>query len=537
MATTSLNPVSTGGAVTPLSAPFSYNFAAAVSGTYVDVDLTDSIPAGTYTVSGVANTKKQPRRVQLLNASGTIVGSATTTYSGGSWTSVNNSATYTCTITTTQAFTKVRFLGSLEGSVVYFPSTAPTGAYHLLISPGTRTLTDVSLFDTMATQTGATVYTNHPTAVPEGNLLHSWVFGGKYYVMTGSVGSSSVPTSGTLNNIKVFAWNYATSTWSASLATTRTPTTIGLNNYAVLMTTNGSVADYQFKNGKIVIKFSSIKNADAQTTISTPSGAWIFDSVNNTLTGLNAGTTLLNPGAAAYNPTNDEWYILSGLISNGGGTYSTSSISKLTNTVSIDSMVVNPLAFPAVGDYGGTLEIYCEDAASPKVLAMAGDSSGQLYLFAINSGGWSSGGVVNREFGTGTVISSTTTFGPQIGNNVFNSGRKSVATTLGNYSQIVSIDPTSTSCRAYGGPHTWFSTASAIVSGITDSGYQTKEFLNYDIRPDIAVSPQTARLNLGPISSTQYGMCIRQWDVTTGYTWSAYTFALPHTSPLHPVSI
>ena len=531
MATTSLNPVSTGGSVTPLSAPFSYNFAVATSGLYVDVDLTDGISAGTYTISGVCNTKKQPRRVQLLDSSGNIVGSATTTITTGSFSTATNAASYTSIVTATQAFSKVRLLGSTTGSAVYFPPTAPTGNYHLLISPGTRTIVDTSIFDKMATQTGATAYTNHPTTVPEGFLLHSWVFSGKYYAMTGSVDpANSSPSSAITNNIKVFAWNYATSTWSASLATTRTPTTIGINAYSILMTTNGSIADYQFKNGKIVIKFSSVKNVDSGTTISTPGLAWVFDSVNNTLIGLNPGNSaLLNPGAAAYNPTNDEWYVVSGQVSNGGGTYSTSLINKLTNVVAVENMYVNALAFPEVSTAGGTIEIYCENAAAPKILAMAGDSSAQLYLFGIDSGAWSNGGVVTKEIGTGTIISATTAFGPQVGSSAFTTGRKSIATTLGNVSQIVAIDMTSTNIRAYGGPHTWFTTASAITAAIANSGYLTKEFLNFDVRPDIFPSPMTARPNMGPINSTQYGISIRQSDVTTGYTWSAYTFVLPHT--------
>lgn len=496
-------PASGGGASSsPFDAPFQFNFNGGEFGQTVTLDLTNTVGAGSYTFSGVANYQSVPYGVQLLDASGTVVGSGTFSVSQGSL-NTENSGSYNGSITATSAFTKIKFYGD-GGNIVRFSSTVPTTPnYHISISSGSRTESNTTWETKIFSDANKVTLGAGPTTVPSGFYICGWYWNQKFYAMTQSIEGN--PT-GSTNTVRIYAWNYSTQSWSASLASGN-GSTIGKNNFATFYQSKLHNIIFPFKNGKVMIYNSYMFNTNGSGTPDYAGSAWTFDMNTNSLSGTSVTGASLFYGASAYNPTNDEWYHQP-QRSGGYGT-ANQQWARIQNDYTNTYMSTN-----YQNQSGGVL-MACQNAANPKIAANLSNYS-QGYLSAESALAWS----------TGSLTSSYTTNSTTHGNygwmaqnlNSFN-GTKSVQTTFNGVSNILlAIGTSSTETSFVGGPYQ-FPTSSA--------GYQ--QVGPYGSINNFGQAGGTNYYSIQPINSTQYG--IVKYNDFTGNTAEVVPFPPSVTLP------
>lgn len=362
-------PVASASSVTPINGAFDYNFSTAVYNTTVTVDFTDPVPASTYTISGVTNGGFPVWKIQLLNSSNSMVGEALTTYVSGSYSS-NNAGTYTASITASAAFTKIKLIGLNGVQSIQFNSIAPTGAFHIALRPGTRTITARSIFQKIRDAGEGANYSISGVTLPTGYPYAYWIYNAKLYVWWGTVDVSITPSSAVVNTQGIRAYNFATSSWEANIVTFNS-SIFGVNTWATLPTvalTTANMAQYVFKNGNVLLRVARLYNTDGTTTQLYGGYSFFFNLSAATVTNKTASvnTAGLLGGALAYSPTADTYYSM-GYLNNG--VYA-DRIYKVTNAGVISTVTtsVNTLS----QDFG---YLWAEDAATPKVAYFAGDSS------------------------------------------------------------------------------------------------------------------------------------------------------------------
>lgn len=511
---------SSGGGLTPFDPSFGYNFPNGSQGQTVSLDMQSNIPAGTYTIDGKANYKGAPARVQLLDSNGNIVGSANLTYDNGSY-GTANSSTYSGTVVASTGFSKIKFLGTTSGSPVVFPSAAPTAPlYHVKLSAGVRNLTAVTLADLFISDPNTLSYTNNPTAMPSGsgNPFMTFFYNGKTYVVTSTV-APGTDVASIANTIKIYAWDHVAGSWSGMLAS-MSPTVISMNSYAAPGTAGNYYASvFPFKNGKILFKYNYWFNQGS-------SGRgqlrfFTFDTTNNTFSGSSSYDTNATGaiGSAAYNPTEDAWYVMSRAVYNAqGGYYETvNKIWKFKNDYSMESMnYVNNISNDPAHHI-----IMCENKANPKFVAIGNENGQSTTYRAVWYGSWTANGTYSgNAYDMGNAGSGNTY--PFFVNQ---SKQITIQTTLfGVANSILAVNSDSSSLSAWGGPYTF---PSSQIANSAETGYTGFNAFSQKSNP-VFSGTVYQRWTIQPINSTQTALVIQDNDYSQGFgTFGVRAVPLP----------
>lgn len=363
-------PVATSSSITPINGAFDYNFSAAVSAPAVTLDFTDPIPSGTFTVSGVTNGGFPVWKVQLLNSSNAVVVEGLTTYVSGTYAS-GNAGTFTVSLTATTAFAKIKFIGLNGVQSLQFNATAPTGAYHLSLRPGTRTLTARSIFQKIRDAGEGANYSIAGVTLPTGFPYAYWIYNAKLYVWWGTVDIGITPSSAVVNTQGIRAYNFATSSWEANLVTFNS-NILNVNTWATIPATGlttANIAQYVFKNGNVLLRTGRIYNTDATTTSSYGGYSFFFNlsagTVTSKTTSISNAAGFLN-GPMAYVPASDTWYA-TGYLNNG---VYPDSIYRITNAGVISSLFSTTNAQSNDFNY-----LWVENSATPKISHYSGDTT------------------------------------------------------------------------------------------------------------------------------------------------------------------
>jgi hypothetical protein len=362
-------PAASASSVTPINGAFDYNFTTDSWAPAVTVDFTDTVPGGTYTISGATQGGFPVWKVQLLNNS-SVVGEALTTYTTGTYATTNDSR-YTVAVTSSGSFNKIKFIGLNGVQSVKFETTAPSGTFHITLRPGTRTLSARSIFQKIRDAGEGANYSLAGVTLPTGNPYAFWIYNAKLYVWYGTVAVGTLPTSATVNTQGIRAYNFATSSWESPLVTFNS-SILGVNTWATLPTSTlntSTIAQYVFKNGNVLLRTGRMLNTDGVNTTSYGTYSFFFNLSAGTVTSKNASvpnaSALLN-GSMAYVPSSDTWYA-TGYTNNGG--YN-NAVLKITNAGTISSLFTTTNEQSASWGY-----LWVEDSATPKISFITNDTN------------------------------------------------------------------------------------------------------------------------------------------------------------------
>ena len=362
-------PVASASSVTPINGAFDYNFTSNSFNTTVTVDFTDSIPAGTYTISGVSQGGFPVWKVQLLNGSSVVV-EGLTTYVSGTYAATNGS-TYTVALTVPSAFNKIKFIGLNGAQSVKFDSTAPTGAFHIALRPGTRTITARSIFQKIRDAGEGANYSIAGLTLPTGNPYAFWIYNAKLYVWYGTQAVGATPASATVNTQGIRAYNFATSSWESPIVTFNS-NILNVNTWATIPSNalnTANIAQYVFKNGNVLLRVAQVYNTDGTTNLTYGTYSFFFNLTAGTVTNKNASISdiagLLN-GAMAYVPVSDTWYA-TGYNNNGTfGQY----VYKITNAGAITGVFTTTNNISVSYNY-----LWVENSTTPRIAFISNDSA------------------------------------------------------------------------------------------------------------------------------------------------------------------
>lgn len=390
-----------GSSITPFSPAFVYNFSSETSGAEVVLDLTSTISAGTYVLSGTTRGRFAPYSAVLKDSSNNIVGSANfSSVSQGTYGSTNNGS-FSGNITASAPFSKIVFKGR-NGAQVFFDSTAPTSpAYHISLVSGTRDKSTTDLIGKLILDSGAIVKTNGPSSLPAGQYKvggAEWYFNNKYYVMTQSITGN--PT-GSTNTIRIQEWDFTTQAWTQKASSN--PSTISMQAYATFYDDPYYNRVWVFKNGTVMIYNHYMFNTNASGTPTYGVKAWRFD--GSSLSGISPVSTYnFFRGSSSYNPTNDEW------IHFGFGDWGWSTPNeniKITNAGSVSRMYGSSRTSNGSNGIG-----LVQNAASPKITfcGMLGSYFGSDYF----SGWTNDGGLTGSAYTTNSTTPTNYGWGANI---------------------------------------------------------------------------------------------------------------------------
>lgn len=362
---------SSGASLTPFDSPFSYQWGTSREGVSIILDLTNAVPAGTYTatITHTSPSTNAPAKVEFLSSNDTVIAS-TTSITTVSTTSV------TAILAPTSSFTKIRLSGNTKGSTVMVGSTNTVS-----LSPGTRTVSTVTYWDKMKTANNVIRHTNHPTTNPDATYTWTcatWYFNGKLYYVMADRDQNAIAVDNGTSNYRIYAWDYATSTWSSALGTTLSATTIFSTNYKFYSPESASI--FTFKNGNVLIRFQYM-TVNNNTYQPTNKGFFFNLSANTTSVITFSDTThgaIAGTGGSCYNSVNDEWYFTGGTVysSSSGSWVNGNGIVKFTNSGTFSSRTTPDSFGPS---YAEDFQLFVENVATPRMQLIYTDTGNNLY--------------------------------------------------------------------------------------------------------------------------------------------------------------
>jgi hypothetical protein len=362
---------STSSSLTPFDAPFSYTWGTSREGVSITLDLTNSVPAGTYTaaITHTAPSTNAPAKVEFLSANDTVVASTTTI------TTVSTSS-ITAVLAPTSSFTKIRLSGTSRGSTVVVGSAST-----ISLSIGTRTVSVINYWDKMKTANNIIRHTNHPTTLPDATFIWgnaAWYFNNKlYYLMSDRDQNAFASDTGT-SNFRVYAWDYTNGTWSSNLGTNISATSIFSTNYKFYGSWQWSV--FTFKNGNVLLRpqYLTVNNSTFQQT----NKALFFNLSGNSTSIItfsdSTHAAIASVGASCYNSVNDEWYITGGSVysSANGSWVEGNGLVRFSNNGTFSNRTT-PDSFTS--SYAEDFQLFVENVASPKMQLIYPDTGNNLY--------------------------------------------------------------------------------------------------------------------------------------------------------------
>lgn len=480
---------STGASLTPFDAPFSYTWGTARDGINLTLDLTNAIPAGTYTATVTHQATAAPAKIELLDANNNVIAS-TTTLTIISTTSISG------VLTATGSFTKIRLSGSSLGSTVSVSSSNSVS-----LSSGTRTVSVVTYWDRIKSGSNVVRHTNHPTTSPDATYSFActgWYFNNKLYFLMADRDQDLLNSNTGTSNFRVYAWDYGTSTWSSNLGTTVSATTIFSTDYKFYGNWQWTV--YTYKNGNVLLRpqYLTVNNG----TFAPTSKALFFNLSGNTTSVITFSDAthgaLGSQGASCYNSVNDEWYFTGGAVynsqagswTNGGG------IVRFSNSGTASTASTSNSWGPS---YQEDNQLFVENVANPRMYLIQTDTGNNLRGYYYATFGNTN---VGSDSGTASTNGTSQEGYPMTGRH---RSKQMIPMTINGVDGYM-YSPENTQPQGVFGPITTFSPGSFTAGSNFSSFPIFSNRTNWLIQPEENESGDgTTVYQLGPINSTTIG--------------------------------